>query len=98
MRKAVIASTQRLGRDDCTEELLMDDSSLNGPTPVATRSPAARVDDHALLLQELCHTVRVQWSRRQVDQDQPYPFTAPASNPSTSQRCTKANRTTTGRM
>jgi len=28
MRKAVIASTQRLGRDDCMEELLMDDSSL----------------------------------------------------------------------
>jgi len=27
----VIASTQRLGRDDCMEELLMDDSSLNDP-------------------------------------------------------------------
>jgi len=32
MRKAVMARTQRLGRDDCMEELLMDDSSLNDPT------------------------------------------------------------------
>src|SRR5438876_7140962 len=29
--KAVTARTQRLGREDCMEELLMDDSSLNDP-------------------------------------------------------------------